>query len=246
MATCIQVGRFRPEDRCSLSRCRVAQEQIEYLHVRAISCAGYSVASTKRSTCAFNPSESSYLLYSPRAFPLVVAALLSMRDAKCRKVEPRERGIGRNKEDCTVEREDDGMRRQGESYWFFQTSDRRDGEGRWGGDGWKRTARHMEAVRARRKESFLPSLFCPVAFGEVFSVPYLCCHSNSLDSREELEKTRSRWITQREKGKKRTQRENSEEKPMFRGQSLCSRFPCHPQELTRREVQTCKCDAFRS
>jgi len=31
-------------------------------------------------------------------------------------VEPRERGIGRNKEDCTVEREDDGMRRQGESY----------------------------------------------------------------------------------------------------------------------------------
>ncbi|EGI61768.1 hypothetical protein G5I_09885 [Acromyrmex echinatior] len=96
----------------------------------------------------------------------------------------------------------------------------------------------MKAVRARRKESFLPSLFGPVAFGEVFSVPYLCCHGNSLDSREELEKTRSRWITQRERGKKRAQRGNNEEKPMFRGRFFCSRFPCNPQELTRREVQT--------
>jgi len=57
----VRVGRFRPEDRCSPSRRRVAQEQIEtQVHARAISCAGYSVASTKRSTCAFNPSESSY------------------------------------------------------------------------------------------------------------------------------------------------------------------------------------------
>ncbi|KYN02620.1 hypothetical protein ALC62_06419 [Cyphomyrmex costatus] len=95
-----------------------------------------------------------------------------------------------------------------------------------------------EAVRARRKESlrFLPSLFCPVAFGEVFSVPYLCCHGNSLDSREELEKTRSRWITQRERGKKRARRGNSKQKPVLRGRFFCSRFPCHPQELTSRST----------
>lgn len=63
-----------------------------------------------------------------------------------------------------------------------------------------------EAGRAREGEEslrFPPSLFCPVAFGEVFSVPYLCCHGNSLDSREELNKTRSRWIARKGKERKR-------------------------------------------
>lgn len=47
---------------------RVAQEQQlgTRVHARAISCAGCTVASTKRSTCAFNPPESLCPSSSPR------------------------------------------------------------------------------------------------------------------------------------------------------------------------------------
>lgn len=58
---------------------------------------------------------------------------------------------GETERTMSQKKKGDGTSRQGESYWFFRTSDRRDGgDERWGGDRWRRTAR-CEAGRARRK-----------------------------------------------------------------------------------------------
>lgn len=119
-------------------------------------------------------------------------------------LEPREKATGRNREDRVVEKKT--MERVGRESLidFFEhligeTKETKDGKEI------AKEGQRDEAERARRKESlrFLPSLSCAVAFGEVFGVPYLCCHGNSLDSREELEKTQSRWIAQREGEEKR-------------------------------------------
>lgn len=80
---------------------------------------------------------------------------------------------------------------------------------------------------------FPPSLSCPVAFGEVFSVPYLCCHGNSLDSREELNKTRSRWIARKEKERKRER----EERKQRRGARVTRSRPFVPDFHATRDIR---------
>lgn len=160
------------------------------------------------------------ILFIPRAryFPLIVATLFSTCDAKYRTGAERESNREEKREDRIAVREGDGTSRQGESYWFFRTSDRRDeGDERWGGDCRRRIARRnwkgeKEGVFAF---SSISVLFDGLQWS-LQSVLYLCCHGNSLDSGEKFEKTRSRWIARREEDEKRTQRGNSGEELMLR------------------------------
>ncbi|TGZ46337.1 hypothetical protein DBV15_09908 [Temnothorax longispinosus] len=105
--------------------------------------------------------------------------------------ERKQQGRKKQRENRVAEREGDGTSRQGE---------RRRKMGR-------RLQKEDSEMKLEGREGRSPcafsSLSCSMAFGEVFSVLYLCCHGNSLDSRENLEKTRSRWIAQREGEEKR-------------------------------------------
>lgn len=106
---------------------RVAQEQqLETrVHARSISCAGYSVAPTKRATC-IQPSlvVLSFFISTRWCLHILVALLLAVWRKQSVALETREKATERNRDDRFEEREDDGTSRQGESYWFFRTSDR--------------------------------------------------------------------------------------------------------------------------
>jgi len=161
----VRVGRFRPEDRCSPSRRRVAQEQIEtQVHARAISCAGYSVASTKRSTCAFNPSESSYPFCFPRApfpshcsgSPLNVWRKVSRWSRERKQQEETERRTECRKKEKAIERVDRESLIDFFEHLIGETEETKDRKEM------TDEGQRDEAGRAKRKESlrFLPSFFC--------------------------------------------------------------------------------------
>lgn len=83
----------------------LAQEQIgTRVHARAISCAGYSVASTKRAPRVHSTLLSHPTPFVPRApFP-TVAALFSTCDAKCRVGAERESNRERQRGPCRRKR----------------------------------------------------------------------------------------------------------------------------------------------
>lgn len=97
----------------------LAQEQIETrVHARAISCAGYSMASTKRAPRVHSTLLSHPTHFVPRApLPSPLWRLFSQRVTQNVAPEPREKATERDREDRVAEREGDGPRaEQGESY----------------------------------------------------------------------------------------------------------------------------------
>lgn len=127
---------------------------------------------------------------STRWFPLIVVALLSAVWRKQSVVlEPREKATERNRDDRFEEREDDGTSRQGESYWFFRTSDRTRTRRRRRRRRRKRIGKRSpkkdseKQLRGWDEKSFRSSLFRWPSV-ETYPVP-VCCHGNSLDSRGE-------------------------------------------------------------
>lgn len=238
----IRVGGFRPKDRCSSSRRRVAQEQIETRVTCDQLCRILDGLNKALHVC-IQPFW--VILPSPPPFtprtPLLphCSQLSSQRVTRSVALEPREKATGRKNREYRRKR-----RRWNESTGrvllifsnIWSARRRRRERGRRSPK--KDSETKLEGREGRSLCVFFPPH--PVRWPSVFSVLYLCCHGNSLDSREKSEKMRSRWTAQRGGEEKRTQRGNSGEEIVLRGRAPLFQISVpsavYPQELTHREV----------